>query len=59
MHGSMNVKFIDTKQAKEIQQYQNIKRKPYRTNAAIWLLYSIIRITICAEWRLPCQTNSR
>jgi len=32
----MNVKFIDAKQAKEIHQYQNIKRNPYRTKAVIW-----------------------
>jgi hypothetical protein len=31
-----NVKFIHAKQAKEIHQYQNTKRKLYRTNAAIW-----------------------
>ena len=36
MHGPMNIKFIDTKQAKEIYQFKNIKRKLYRTNAAIW-----------------------
>jgi len=36
MHGSMNIKYIDTKQAKEIYQFENIKRKLYRTNAAIW-----------------------
>jgi hypothetical protein len=32
----MNVKCIDAKQAKEIHQYQNIKRRLYRTNAAVW-----------------------
>jgi hypothetical protein len=36
MHGSMDVKFIDAKQAKELHQFKNIKRKLYRTNAAIW-----------------------
>jgi len=35
MHDFMNVKFIDAKQAKEIHQYQNIKRKLYKTKAAI------------------------
>jgi len=32
----MNVKFINAKQAKEVYQYRNIKRKLYKTNAAIW-----------------------
>jgi len=36
MHGTMNVKFINAKQAKEVYQYRNIKRKLYKTNAAIW-----------------------
>ena len=36
MHGTMNVKFINAKQVKEVYQYRNIKRKLYKTNAAIW-----------------------
>src|SRR5215475_9541 len=36
MYGTTNIKFIDAKQAKEIDQYKNTKRKLYRTNAAIW-----------------------
>jgi len=36
MHGTMSLKFIDAKQAKDIYNYKNIKRKLYRTNAAIW-----------------------
>jgi len=32
----MNVKFINAKQANEAYQYKNIKRKQYKTNAAIW-----------------------
>ena len=36
MHRTMNLKFIDAKQAKDLYNYKNIKRKLYRTNAAIW-----------------------
>ena len=36
MHGSMNIKFINAKQATEIHAYKNTKRKVYKTNAAIW-----------------------
>ena len=36
MNGTVNVKFVDAKQAKEIYQYKNIKGKLYKTNAAIW-----------------------
>ena len=36
MHGSTKLKFGDAKQASEIYNYKNIKRKLYRTNAAIW-----------------------
>jgi hypothetical protein len=32
----MNIKFIEAKQAREVFQYHNIKRKLYRTTAAIW-----------------------
>ena len=36
MHGSMNIKFINAKQAVDIHAYNNTKRKLYKTNAAIW-----------------------
>jgi len=36
MHGTTNKKLIDVKQAKVIYQFNNIKKKVYRTNAAIW-----------------------
>ena len=36
MHRSMNIKFINAKQATEIHAYKNTKRKLYKTNAAIW-----------------------
>ena len=36
MHGSMNIKFINAKQAIEIHAYKNTKIKLYKTNAAIW-----------------------
>jgi hypothetical protein len=36
MHGTMNLKFISAKQAKEIYKYKNIKQKLHKTTAAIW-----------------------
>jgi hypothetical protein len=36
MHGLINVKFVNAKQAKATHQYTNIKRKLYKTNSAIW-----------------------
>ena len=36
MHGSMNIKFINAKQATETHGYKNTKRELYKTNAAIW-----------------------
>ena len=36
MHGSMNIKFINAKQAIDIHAYKNTKRKLYKTNTAIW-----------------------
>jgi hypothetical protein len=36
MHGTMNIKFIDAKQAKDVYEFKNFKRKLYKTNAAIW-----------------------
>jgi len=34
MQGSLNIKLIDAKQAKEIYQFTNIKRKLYRANGS-------------------------
>jgi hypothetical protein len=34
MHGTLNVKFANAKQAKETYQYRNTKEKVYKTNAA-------------------------
>jgi hypothetical protein len=36
MHISTNIKFIKAKQAIEVYAYKNVKRKLYKTNAAIW-----------------------
>jgi hypothetical protein len=36
MHGHINVKFVNAKQAKETYQHRNTKEKLYKTNAAIW-----------------------
>jgi hypothetical protein len=36
MHGTVNLKFIEAKQAKEVYQYKNIKHKLHKTTAAIW-----------------------
>ena len=36
MHGYTKLKFSDVKQARDIYNYKNIKRKVYRTNAAMW-----------------------
>ena len=36
MHGPLNVKFANAKQAKESYQYMNTKDEMYKTNAAIW-----------------------
>jgi len=36
MHGSMSIKFINSKQAIDIHAFKNTKRKLYKTNAAIW-----------------------
>ena len=32
----MNIKFINAKQATEIQAYENTKRKQHKTKTAIW-----------------------
>jgi len=36
MHGPLNVKFANAKQAYEIHQYRNSKEKLHKSNAAIW-----------------------
>ena len=36
MHGTINIKYIEAKQARAIYHFKNTKRKLYRTNAAIW-----------------------
>ena len=36
MHGTMKIKFINAKQAKNFFEYKNNKRKMYKINAAIW-----------------------
>jgi hypothetical protein len=36
MHGTMNLKFANAKQAKETYEYRNIKQKLHKTTAAIW-----------------------
>jgi hypothetical protein len=36
MHGTMNVKFADAKQATDIYGYKNLKLKLLKTTAAIW-----------------------
>jgi hypothetical protein len=36
MHGTMNLKFINAKQAKEVYEYKNTKHKLHKTTAAIW-----------------------
>ena len=54
MHGKINIKYIEAKQAKAIYQFKNTKRKLYRTNVAIW--YN----KICRQNRLtPDYINIR
>jgi hypothetical protein len=36
MYGMNNTEFINARQAKEINQYRNIKNKLHKTNEAIW-----------------------
>jgi hypothetical protein len=52
MHGHMNVKFVNAKQAKVTYQYRNIREKLYKTNAAIW--YN----KICREKQLTTNCMS-
>jgi len=49
MHGPMNIKFVNAKWATEVRQYGNIKRKLYKTNAAIWYNKT------CRDKRVPSQ----
>ena len=54
MHGNTKLKFCDAKQARNIYNYKNIKRKLYRTNTAI--LYN----KICRQKQLtPSYINIR
>ena len=36
MHSTKSLKFVNAKQANIIYEYKNIRRKLYKTNAAIW-----------------------
>ena len=36
MHGTMKTKFINAKQAINVYDYENNKRKMYKINAALW-----------------------
>jgi len=36
VHRTIKLKFMEAKQAKEYYKYRNTKRKPYKTNSAIW-----------------------
>jgi len=46
MHGPMNIRFTNAKQAKIMHEYKNIKRRLHKTTASIW--YN----KICKEKRL-------
>jgi hypothetical protein len=37
MHETNNIQFANAKQAKEVYCYKNIRTKPQKTNAAIWI----------------------
>jgi len=57
MHGSMNIKFINAKQAMDIHAYKNTKRKLYKMNTATWF-YKTCRdkeltpcpLSLCNGW---------
>ena len=36
MHETINIKYVEAKQARAIYHFKNTKRKLYRTKAAIW-----------------------
>jgi hypothetical protein len=50
----INIKFSDTKQANEIYQYKNIKRKLYKTGTAIWY-NKICRLPDAADAAALCS----
>ena len=52
MHGPLNVKFVNAKQAEQIYQCNNTKQNLYKTNAAIW------RKNICRDFH-PDVTSRR
>jgi len=55
MHGPMNIKFIDAKQAKEIYQFKNIKRRCVPVsidNGTQFRCVALSHITIHTESRL-------
>jgi hypothetical protein len=45
MHGTVNLKYIEAKQAKEVYQHKNIKQKLHKKVAAIW--YNKLPALIC------------
>ena len=49
IHGTINIKYIEVKQAKETYQFKNTKRQLYRTNTAIWY-NKIYRVSIRPRW---------
>ena len=51
------LKFSDAKQAREIYNYKNIKRKLYRTNAAIW--YNKAHVPVAAVLVLNTPDDGR
>jgi len=55
MHGSMNIKFINAKQATEIKAYKNTKRKLYKTNANIWFKLQI-KLELLMMRGVPLET---
>jgi len=57
MHGPINAKFINTKQANETYQYKNIKRKLYKTNAAIWYNKICRGVTNTRCYRYSCMRS--
>jgi len=36
MHGQNHIKFVCSKQAKTIHEYKSLKRRLYKTTAALW-----------------------
>ena len=53
MHGHLNFKSVNAKQAKETYHYRNTKEKLYKTNAAMWCSKT------CREKHLPiCEISA-